>query len=247
MAITITNSTHSFVRFDQAAPAYDCIWGSIDFCLPVYDQSDVQFQWVIVGTEAEIDELCTQDASEVVVSLVAECGGADLITFANKPQRFRLSPTQALYNWEHGFPNFTSEIEINQCFKVQIKYGAIEFCSNCFERIADDCYTSVIEYGNEGDAFGFKYCYAGNAEADPPGLLTCEPTIVSFINQATVSIPYTASLQDMYGIFPTVQVWVYDGMGQLINMGITVAFDTFPPTIINIDLGGVSTGIVVIR
>jgi hypothetical protein len=44
-----------------------------------------------------------------------------------------------------------------------------------------------------------------------------------------------------------VQAWVYDGMGQLVNMGITIAFDTYPTTVINLDFGGVSTGIVIIR
>jgi hypothetical protein len=51
----------------------------------------------------------------------------------------------------------------------------------------------------------------------------------------------------MYGDFPTVQVWIYDGTGQLLNMAITAAFDTYPPTMINLDFGGVASGIVVIR
>jgi hypothetical protein len=142
-------------------------------------------------------------------------------------------------------PNFTSVIAVNECFKIQVTISGTEFCSNCFERIPSDCFTSVIEYGNDEDAFGFKYCYSGNLEDDT--VISCEPTIVNFISVPTLIIPYTASLQASYGAFPTVQAWVYDGMGQLVNMGITIAFDTYPPTLINLDFGGISTGIVIIR
>lgn len=245
MAITILNSANSFVRFGEATPEAVCFWGDLNFCLPIYAQSDVNFQWVVQGTEAEINALCTLAATEVVVSLVSDCGEASLITFAQKPNRFRLSLTQLLYNWGHGLPNFTSVIQDAQCFRIQVAMNGTKFCSNCFERIADDCYTSVIEYGNDEDIFGFKYCFAGNI--DDAVVISCEPTIVNFINVSTLAIPYTASLQASYGNFPTVQAWIYDGMGQLVNTGITIAFDTYPPTMINLDFGGVATGIVIIR
>ena len=245
MAITIINPTNAFIRFDEAEPTADCIWGDISFCLPVYEASDIAFQFVVSGTEAEIDALCEQDASEVSIAIINECNDAPLLTFSEKPNRFRLSLTQILYNWEHGLPNFTSVISLNECFKIQATVGGVEFCSNCFERIADDCYTAVVEYGSEEDAFGFKYCYAG--DLNDSTTISCEPTIVNFINVPTLAIPYTASLQASYGTFPTVQVWIYDGLGQLVNMGITVAFDTYPPTMINLDFGGPATGIVVLR
>jgi len=245
MAITIISPANSFIRFNESDPEPDCIWGDINFCLPVYQSSDIAFQFIARGTEAEIDALCDIDGGETEISIIPDCGEAPLLTFPNKPDRFRLSATEMLYNWEHGLPNFSSVIEISECFKVQIAIAGLEFCSGCFERIADECYTSVIEYGNEEDAFGFKYCYAGNIDDDI--VISCEPTIVNFINVPTLAIPYTASLQASYGNFPTVQVWIYDGSGQLVNMGITVAFDTYPPTMINLDFGGPATGIVVIR
>ncbi len=254
MGLNLINSTHSFVRFNDPDPEPNCIWGTVDYCLPVYDQEDVYFQFVIEGTVDEIDSLCTQDNSGVEVSLVNDCDGADLLTFTEKPQRFRLSDTQILYNWSHGLPNFTSVISVNECFRIKVVVTEVyvyseanTFCSNCFERIGEDCFTSVIEYGNEEDGFGFKYCYGGDLESDPAAAIDCDPTIVQFINVATLSIPYTAGLKASYGNFPTVQAWVYDGSGQLVNMGITVAFDTYPPTMINLDFGGPGTGIVIIR
>ena len=245
MAITIINPTNAFIRFNEAGPTADCIWGDISFCLPVYADSDIAFQFVVQGTESEINALCEQDAGEVSVAIINECDDAPLLTFTQKPDRFRLSLTQMLYNWEHGLPNFQSVISIAECFKVQVTVGGVEFCSNCFERISDECYTAVVEYGNDEDAFGFKYCYAGDIDGETT--TSCEPTIVQFFNVPTLAIPYTASLEAAYGAFPTVQVWIYDDLGQLVNMGITVAFDIYPPTMINLDFGGNATGIVVIR
>lgn len=257
MAITIISPVNSFVRFNETAPDPLCIWGNINFCLPVYNQSDIYFQFILTGTDAEMDALCTQSGDEVTLSLVSDCDGVPLITFAAKPERFRLSETQVLYNWSHGFPNFTSVIGVGECFKIQIDidatpYGYPEeqesFCSNCFERIASDCFTSVVEYGNDEDGFGFKYCYGGDIQnPDIPVDDDCSPTIVTFTSVATLAIPYTSYLLSKYGDFPTVQVWIYDGMGQLINMGITAAFDAYPPTMINLDFGGSASGIVVIR
>lgn len=246
--VTILNSPHSFIRFNSEPVDSFCIWGDVNFCLPVYDQADIAFQFVIEGTVEEIDTLCTLDNSGVEVSIIEECNDTPLIVFAEKPARYRLSDTQILYNWNHGLPNFISVIDVNKCFKVQIELTELEqtFCSNCFERIADDCFTSVIEYGNDEDAFGFKYCYSGelpggNVELD------CEPTIVQFINQPSIIIPYTALLQAKYGQFPTVQVWIYDGLGQLVNSGVSVSFDNYPPSYITADFGGVANGIIVIR
>lgn len=251
MALTIISPTNSFIRFNEPAAAALCIWGTINYCLPVYDAEDVYFQFVVEGTEAEIDSLCTQTGDEATLSIVAECEAEPLLTFGERPERFRLSTTQVLYNWSHGVPGFSSVVAVGSCFKIQVDistiYASLTACTNCFERIGNDCYTSVVEYGNDEDAFGFKYCYGGDLPSGGGTEIDCSPTIVTFVSVATLTIPYTALLQDKYGTFPTVQVWVYDGSGQLINMGITAGFDTYPPSNILLDFGGTASGIVVIR
>ena len=241
--MTITNSTHSFIRFDELDPEPHCLWGNINYCLPVYHQGDVTFQFAVSGTEAEIAALCNPYAAGAVVSLTADCDSEDLVVFANEPERFVLSDTQVLFNWPHGLPNFTAYFQPGQCFRIRVTIGEQSWCSNCLERIADDCYTAVIEYGNEDDAFGFKYCYSGDME-----LATnyCEPLVVSFTDVATLDIPYTAQLRLKYGDFPTVQAWIDDGNGNLINAGITISMDN-PVTLISLDFGGPASGIVVIR
>lgn len=255
MAISIISPTNSFVRFGEAAADALCLWGNINFCLPIYAEDDWYFQWVVEGTESEIDSLCTQTGDEITVSLVSDCLAEPLITFAEKPERIRLSTTQALYNWRSSFTGFAGVVAVGECFKVQVTIAATPYgypaeeltsCSNCFERIASDCFTSVVEFGNDEDAFGYKYCYGGNLPGTG-GAENCDPTVVTFVGVATLDIPYTAQLQDQYGPLPTVQVWIYDGTGQLLNMGITAAFDTYPPSMISLDFGGVASGIVVIR
>ena len=257
MAISIISPENSFVRFDEATTSPLCIWGDVNYCLPVYEAEDIYFQFIIQGTELEIDSLCTQSNSSVTVSLFNECGGdTEYITFSERPQRVRLATTQVLYNWSHGFVGFPFNIPVGGCFVLQVQidatpYGYPEevatFCSNCFERIGNNCYTSVIEYGNDEDGFDFKYCAGGAVDGGGTDETTCDPTIITFASVATLAIPYIASMVAKYGVFPTVQVWIYDGTGQLLNMGITAAFDTYPPTMINLDFGGPASGIVVIR
>jgi hypothetical protein len=43
-----------------------------------------------------------------------------------------------------------------------------------------------------------------------------------------------------------VQVWVSDGTN-LVNMGISAVFDSYPVNTITVDLGGPGSGIIVIR
>ncbi len=257
MAIVISSPVNSFIQFNPTEATALCIWGTVNFCLPVFADEDIYFQFIATGTAAEIDAICTTDGGGVELAIVRECGEEEpLIMFAEKPVRYRLSPTQALFNWSHGLPGFVAAVAVGECVKIQVTvdvtpYGypeeIVQVCSNCLQRIASDCFTSVIEYGNDEDGFGFKYCGGGEVPVGPDNPPDCSPTIVQFVGVPTLSIPYTAVLSDKYGDFPTVQVWIYDGTGQLLNMGITAAFDTYPPTMINIDTGGVSSGIVVIR
>lgn len=245
MALSIASPTNSFIQFNAAAsPAY-CLWGDVDFKLPVYAQGDIAFQFVVIGTlPEEISALCNPYTAGAVVSLVEECDGPDLVTFSETPDRFLIAPTQVLFNWAHGLPNFTSVVAVGQCFRIKVTVEGASWCSNQLQRIADDCYTAVVEYGNEEDGFGFKYCYGGEVPT-PSG--ECEPTIATFTDVPTLSIPYTASLRELYGGFPTVQAWIDDGAGNLTNFGITISFDANPPTVINLDFGGNASGVVVIR
>jgi hypothetical protein len=103
-----------------------------------------------------------------------------------------------------------------------------------------------LDYGNEDNAFGFSYCAGANQSIDGGGD-TCDPTFIQFTNQLTLAIPYTAAMQAKYGVAPTVSVWIYDGTGTLIDAGLQITLDAFPPTQIDIDLGGSASGFVKIN
>ena len=219
-------------------------------CLPVLEDADVNFQFVIqADSEGEADVLCDLNNDELTIGLAASCISNLLITFSDKTVRSRISPTQVLYNWSNGFKNFATVFSDRQCFFIRIKvsqYGTnYDWCSNCFVRITDGCFTSVVDYTGDDNQFGFDYC-GGQAVGDDTA--ACEPTIIVFTGQATLSIPYTAQLQAMYGNVPTVTLWQNDPItGDLVDVGIRVAFDSFPPTMIKIDNGGPASGIVKIN
>lgn len=249
MAYEIISPTQSFVQFSETGRIDHCIFDRLNFCLPVFEDNDVAFQFIIVGTSTEIDALCGVYGSPLAIGIVSACDDEDFLLeftanpYNDVPEISRLSEEQLLVNWAHGVPGFTSVIGYNECFKIRVQIGLIQFCSNCFERTSDNCFTSVIEYSADENAFGFNYCGSGTAVE---GELSCEPTIVTFTNQSTLSIPYTASLQAAYGSVPTVQVWISDGTN-LVNMGITATFDAYPPNVLGFDFGGPASGIIVIR
>jgi hypothetical protein len=234
MAITLSAPRFSFVQFSESSVVTSCNFADISLCLPVYEHTDVAFQFIAVaGTEEEADGLCDLVNDTVKIGIVKSCADELLIEFTEKPQRFRISPLQVLYNWSEGLPDFDTVIEIGECFMVKIILDeTYSFCSNCFQRIADPCHTSVVEYGNDENGFGFNYC--NSAEEDIDSAEDCEPTIIAI---------YTASLQAKYGNMPSVQVWIYDENSELVNMGIRVAFDAYPPTELRLDFGGPASGV----
>lgn len=249
MAITIQSPRNSFIQFSESGIIDHCVFDRLQFCLPVYEDRDIAYQFFLNGTESEIDSLCGVYGQDVRIGIVEDCDDADFLLeftanpYNDVPEMYRLSDTQILVNWAHGVPGFATVRQVNQCFKIRVQLGDTKFCSNCLERTADNCFTSVIEYSNDENSFGFNYCNSGAVDEES---ISCAPTIIQFTNVSTVTIPYTQSLKDSYGDAPSVQVWVSDGTN-LVNMGITATFDTYPVNTINVDLGGPASGIVVIR
>lgn len=243
--LNLISPRFSFIQFGESSTVQSCNFSPIHLCLPVYDDMDVTFQFVIqTETEEEADALCDLTNDLVEVGITDDCD-AFLLNFKTsgyKPKRYRLSPTEILYNWDHGVPGFSSVISISECFVIRVVIGEQSWCSNCLQRIHDTCHTSVIEYSNEENAFDFDYCSdsitGGGEDA------CCAPLIISFRNRATLVIPYTAELKDKYGDAPTVQVWIYDESGDLANFGISEVYDDIPPTELRFDFGGNSSGII---
>lgn len=246
MGLTILTPAAAFVRFDGENTINHCIHGTFTQCLPVFLESDIAFQFVIqADTVEEADALCSPYNSGLQIGIVRSCLDEGFaVEFDELPDRYRISDLQVLYNWEHGLPGMIGEIEIGECFYIRVIVGETTGCSNCFQRIPDDCFTSVVEYGNNENFAGFNYCNGDGI--DTPSGEACEPQLVEFTNQSSISIPYTTSMQEKYGTVPTVQVWInVDGV--LTNVGVVATFDAMPPNFINVDFGGPASGILVIR
>jgi hypothetical protein len=251
MALSIQTPAQSFVRFDEDGTFTHCIFGDYTFPLPVYEYTDIAFQFFLNGTSEEIDAICGAYGESVRVGIVAECDDPDFLVeftgnpYNDVPEIYRLSDTQLLVNWAHGLPGFDSVRAVDECFYIRIQVGETTFCSNVLKRISDNCYTSVIDYTAEENAFGFNYCSSGAISGGDDGD-ACEPTIIQFTNVSTLTVPYTQSLKDRYGDVPSVQIWISDGTN-LVNMGITATFDDVPVNIISADFGGPASGIMVLR
>lgn len=251
--VEILSPTHSFVQWDTSDAIESCNFPDIELCLPVYADNDVNFQFVLeTDTEEEADDLCDLLNTKIAVGIVDTtsiygCADGFLLEFtAQKPQRFRISARQVLYNWVHGVPGFATVVSRGECFRIKILVDdTYSFCSNCFQRIADPCHTSVIEYGNDDNFAGFNYCNSGGEDSgDGGGAGECEPTFITFTNIPYLTIPYTAALQNVYGAFPTIDVWTYDENNNLVAMFQRTTLDNYPPTQIHTDFGGPSSGII---
>lgn len=246
MSIRLRSPRFSFVQFGESNLVTSCNFADIDLCLPVFDENDVNFQFYVdTDTIAEADDLTDLQNDLIEVGIADDCASGMLINYKTisglKPVRFRISDRVLLYNWSHGLPNFDTVISVRDCFVIKVIVDGNEYCSNCFQRIRQDCHTSVIEYGNDDNAFDFNYCNSGGVD---PAVLPCDPTFISFTNQSTLVIPYTALLLAQYGNAPTVQVWIYDTTGELVNMGIRAAFDSYPPNELSFSFGGTASGII---
>lgn len=242
MAYSILSPRNSFVQFAESSVVTSCNFPDIALCLPVFDDDDVYFQFVIQATtEQEADALCDLTNELVSIGITKSCDDPNVKIFTQKPDRYRISTLQVLYNWSYGFPGFKEVINVADCFNVRVTLDDVDFCSNCFQRIGDDCHTSVLQYGNDENAYGFNYC---NSEGIDTETGVCDPTFVTFTNQATLNIPYTAGLQAKYGLAPTIKAWLYDESGELVNMSIRQAFNTYPPTELRFDFGGPASGVI---
>lgn len=185
MAINIISPEFSFVRFnDQHIDIYD--WyesqeagAEIHFSLPVYANTDLQFQFIVeTTTKSEADILCSRNmgddflvsiykgtpkTSAVFSDMHDSWAGSDI----SIAQRLRLNDTQILYQVGPQ-PDFLGEVEINECFQIGIFISNISdggtttyyvsAISNQFYKIANTRHTTLFEYYSETDVAGYIYC-----------------------------------------------------------------------------------------
>lgn len=73
--------------------------------------------------------------------------------------------------------------------------------------------------------------------------------IIPFVNQATITVPWTPARLDAFGYFPVVEVWLQEeGMPPYLSVGGSIEVDAPPPlfTELTIKLGGNPSGFIII-
>jgi len=250
MSANVLTPEHSFVRFDAEPPGNSCGSPDVEFCFPIVHEDDVAFQFIIeTDTEQEANELCDIGHTKIQVGITT-----DGVNFTRnftgllglKPERYRIASNKVLYNWSHGAPDFDESIAMEGCFqfmvRAQLSTGVVTGLSSCFQRIPEDCFTSVIEFASPKNAFGFIYCgYFEDAIND--GADDCIDFVQPFVNQSVLSIPYTQAMRDQYGDLPDVEVFIHNPATGLFEKTIlSIGMDAVPPTVITVDLGGPSSG-----
>lgn len=243
MSYNILTPRFSFVRFDGSElTGESCNFEDMEFALPVYAEDDIAFQFVITTDDTEDTAICASDAIPLSIGIIESALDAGfLYEFTGQPQLFLIGTGQLLVNWTHGIQGLYSTIEIGDCFFIKVNFNGTEWISNRFQRIGDDCHTTVVEYGNDENAFGFNYC-AGEAVGDAAD--PCEPLFVTFANKTNLTLPWSASLRNRFGDAPTVQTWIYDTDGMLTRMMIQESMDAYPPNYLYFDFGGTASGLI---
>jgi hypothetical protein len=150
---TLKNPALSFLQFGVAETANDCI-DEPKPCLPVMLETDLKFQLVVEFTDAsEAAAFVDQVTAMRVYNSAFDELGAGIF------KKFYYSSTKVLLYWDEPIDFETLEIGCDSCFYLglTINDGEVLY-SNRLCRICDGCYSTVIEYSCDEDAYDFLYC-----------------------------------------------------------------------------------------
>lgn len=243
MAYRILTPRMSFISFSEAAEVH-CIYGALNFCFPVVNNNDVAFPYIIeADTEGEAAALAGGGVTIGIVNDITDPGF--LVQFNTGMERFLMNPLQVLFT-QTSLPGAIAALDVGQCFKIRVVvFGATFHSTSCFERIEEDCFTSVASYWNDESGFGFP-CIGGAGEMPGGGEdLDCRPTVIEFSNVSTLTVPYTSQMIAKYGQIPSCECYIIDENGVPTKMGITEQLiGGIPPSAIFWDFSGPSFGYV---
>jgi hypothetical protein len=152
--ITLTDARNSFITFNDELYITQRECAIVKpFCIPIFSHNDLSFQFKI---NSDIIDFETS-----VPILTAVKNGIDyLITGAT----YSISSIDAnSYLVIIGFGNgLLDNVNIGECFSLKVSFDVEEVRFNatsnqCLQRIADICFTSLVTYSNNENAFDFIY------------------------------------------------------------------------------------------
>lgn len=176
MAVTIESYENSFVTFTDQNNLFisdrSCAFQR-DFCLPLYDYNDISFLIKLTST------ISYGDVTDFLTMLLKdECGGTTYPEpeLAIAPAFTVLDEGSEGYNTVYvisvTFPSgWSYTIEGGDCIIFNVRFNdgdgnTASVCSNCFIKIDDKCFTTLIRYQNDETAFDFPYTEIGASYAN---------------------------------------------------------------------------------
>ena len=170
----ISSPKYSFVQFNAPASGAPCCDEDSSFCIPVVTESDTYFQFRInCATFAETQDVWNSPIGDMQLVLLKGTGNTPATLAANTLRNWtfddslqfeknRTGTTEITYQWRQPFKDVMTLVDCDGCFQLAIinvtPNPQIVVFSNCFTRICEDCFTSVLDYNNEDDAYDFRYC-----------------------------------------------------------------------------------------
>ena len=163
MAIVLSSPKYSFVQlFEQ----YNDSCGAFEqFALPVYDLKDLEFQMtaLVDGTDKT-----TFLAAHVNAGITIDCVTPGILvqnwigTWTQTETGAGVAPDTWVGNFKWNTNTLFTGLSIGQCFNIvfykQSDGLPVTDCTyTTFQKIQADCFTSVIEYRNNSNAFYFDY------------------------------------------------------------------------------------------
>lgn len=146
---------YSFIKFGFSSPDFG-------YCLPIIEDSDFTFQVLSKSTTAaEADTVWALPVDSWKLILV-DNNGAELrnwtVTDGYVFSRYRVSDTNIIFYWSLPFNEFDSLVDCGECFNLKLVTPDETYFSNCFKRICEDGYLTILEYWNDEDYAEFNYC-----------------------------------------------------------------------------------------
>lgn len=162
MAIQLTSPIFSFLQFTEDTEA--CVWTERP-CLPVYELEDLQFQILAEVTGNNKSDFPLVEGNSIYGSVSLDCE-VNILSEQNYSSTWVKyetgegeNPDKYVGYFSYNIGNIWDLISIGECFSIMIYTGSYSLgCfDTCFKKIAYDCFTSVLAYRNNENAFGFRY------------------------------------------------------------------------------------------
>jgi hypothetical protein len=163
MAINLSSPKYSFVQIYEQYNE-PCAYDYIN-CLPVYNLSDIAFQ---ATAEVTGGDKATFSTDHVNAGITTNCASSGVLvnnwigTWTKVETGAGSDPDIWIGDFKYHTNTIFTGLDVGTCFNIifykQTDQTHVSDCTyTCFTKIADECFTSTIQYSNNSNAFYFDY------------------------------------------------------------------------------------------